>query len=1111
MFGSNVCLVFLIWCQVLSLSAAENEETTGDHVIGLRSGTLLKVPGHSPGADWDTEIKGATANGQITASGDRFHQEQLFEELKNYKFVFPQVLSGKQKRSVDVLPQRSYPNQISISVELEGEDLTLDLRRNKVLLPRGFQVSYYDSNGTLVTEKDTELYHCYYEGSVRRFPESQVSASTCSGLSALIVFSNQTYIIEHLKGEKLGRHLLYRPEDLKAEPSRCGVTNSSPELTLTEHLQRSQRIKRDVLQEIKHLELVLVTDNGMYLRQGNNRDAVLERTLQAANAVDMMFRPFKIRIALIGVEIWTTDQILVDRDVWGTLTRFLHWRESNLLPRMPNDSAHLLRGGYFHAGLVGLANFAGICSKVESGGIASDYRPAVSFLSTTLAHGLAHNLGVAHDIQERRCSCSARRHECIMHRSLKSNLPRSLYPMNAVQEFCALCALRTVCIPVDIRIEIPNYDCPIIPPTIPIFFQGFIFFQPPRPYVCFLFPLSSSHNFTSSRMLQSESIRSSRAVYSVASGRMASNQRTQILLISLPSLARGSIVFIVYPNPWEQLLSPHLGIELMPISGSRDEIWSQVDQWYLGNFTHCQLDASDRALLEQLTSRAFSPGAQPRCYQSPLNINNMLMDGAMMKMFADDTKIGCVVDSVEDNGRLQEDIDGLVRWAEKWLVSGLKGLSYNERLSTLCLEFRRMKGDLIETYKILKGLDREDTERNQGIWRVSGKVELRLRISHDHIERYRSVTIFSNCSRQDLERSLLQGIGWCLFNKPNLENLATGSSCGNLYVEEGEECDCGSPQECTDTCCEALICALKPGAKCSAAGVCCNNCEFLPKGTACRPSREECDLPEFCTGNSPDCPDDVFRKDGHPCSNGSLYCTHGTCQSVDKQCKEIWGDGATSADEICYEVANKIGNRFGHCGKNIDEQFVPCDEEDKMCGKIQCQDGNPEPYIGNRVEAIGLTGAEFYCVGKSYGSRDSNSLDLVRHGTKCGENLVCFNTRCQRDTVFGLEECDSKCHKRGVCNNKGNCHCDDGWAPPYCASTGEGGSIDSGNWNDTDTDKTPKRMGLARAASNNTTPATVSGTTKNVTSITTGQISTVTPVTETTMISLHSQSYLTTH
>ncbi|XP_078411557.1 disintegrin and metalloproteinase domain-containing protein 19-like [Cetorhinus maximus] len=230
---------------------AANEETPADDVVTLRSGTLSTAPSnrpadHSPGADWKTRFKGTASSGQGKASGFRFQQEQLLEELKDYKFIFPHVFAGKRKWIAGLLPQRSYPDHINISVELEGGDLMLDLRRNELKELREFQASGSDSNGT---KKGTNLHHCHYEGSVRTFPGSKVSASVCSGLSALIVFSNRTYIIEHLEGDKDGRHLLYRPEDLPPAPSSCGVKNAPPELTLTEHLQRSQRVSHEQHQQ----------------------------------------------------------------------------------------------------------------------------------------------------------------------------------------------------------------------------------------------------------------------------------------------------------------------------------------------------------------------------------------------------------------------------------------------------------------------------------------------------------------------------------------------------------------------------------------------------------------------------------------------------------------------------------------------------------------------------------------------------------------------------------------------------------------------------------------------------------------------------------------------
>ena len=48
------------------------------------------------------------------------------------------------------------------------------------------------------------------------------------------------------------------------------------------------------------------------------------------------------------------------------------------------------------------------------------------------------------------------------------------------------------------------------------------------------------------------------------------------------------------------------------------------------------------------------------------------------------------------------------------MISGMKSLLYEEQLRPLglySLEFRRMREDLIETYRILRGLDRVDVER----------------------------------------------------------------------------------------------------------------------------------------------------------------------------------------------------------------------------------------------------------------------------------------------------------------------------------------------------------------------------------------------------------------
>ena len=43
----------------------------------------------------------------------------------------------------------------------------------------------------------------------------------------------------------------------------------------------------------------------------------------------------------------------------------------------------------------------------------------------------------------------------------------------------------------------------------------------------------------------------------------------------------------------------------------------------------------------------------------------------------------------------------------------------------------------------------------------------------------------------------------------------------------------------------------------------------------------------------------------------------------------------------------------------------------------------------------------------------------------------------------GASDCGN-CGGNGVCNSRGNCHFNDGFAPPSCNEPGVGGSIDSG-------------------------------------------------------------------
>ncbi|XP_031431696.1 disintegrin and metalloproteinase domain-containing protein 15 isoform X1 [Clupea harengus] len=309
--------------------------------------------------------------------------------------------------------------------------------------------------------------------------------------------------------------------------------------------------------------------------------------------------------------------------------------------------------------------------------------------------------------------------------------------------------------------------------------------------------------------------------------------------------------------------------------------------------------------------------------------------------------------------------------------------------------------------------------------------------------------LFSSCSARDLSLSLLHGGGMCLFNVPQPEMLLGGPRCGNLYVEKGEECDCGLLDECNDPCCNASTCKLMPGAQCSSDGICCENCKLRTAGWVCRQPLGECDLPEHCTGNSPFCPPNVFLQNGEPCEGTTSSCYSGVCASLNAQCQMLWGPNATRAPPVCFSSVNKQGSKYGNCGQMANGSYIPCPSADVLCGRIQCKGGSDRPLLGSNAEIlttkVRLNHSDFTCRGTFFDLGDDVSDPaMVTQGTSCGQGKACVDQRCQDVSVFGVEECKRKCHGHGVCNSNKNCHCDTGWAPPDCKYSGSGGSVDSG-------------------------------------------------------------------
>lgn len=66
--------------------------------------------------------------------------------------------------------------------------------------------------------------------------------------------------------------------------------------------------------------------------------------LIAGAAVFQFYRSLNIRVALVGLEVWSDgDKCSITQDPFTSLHEFLDWRKVKLLPQRPHDNAQLIR------------------------------------------------------------------------------------------------------------------------------------------------------------------------------------------------------------------------------------------------------------------------------------------------------------------------------------------------------------------------------------------------------------------------------------------------------------------------------------------------------------------------------------------------------------------------------------------------------------------------------------------------------------------------------------------------------------------------------------------------------------------------------------------------
>ncbi|XP_051892567.1 disintegrin and metalloproteinase domain-containing protein 19 isoform X2 [Pristis pectinata] len=193
--------------------------------------------------------------------------------------------------------------------------------------------------------------------------------------------------------------MVSRTEHQPIRWGRCGhgEDRGTDQGSMARLVQRFHRVRRDSWTTEKYVEMYIVADHAEFQSQDRDLRKTKDRILEIANYVDKFYRSTNIRIALIGLEVWTHgDQITMSGDPNVVLSAFLKWRQQ-LWVRAKHDNAQLITGIKFQGTTIGMAPLEGMCSIDTSGGVSMDHSDPAVGAAATMAHEIGHNLGLSHD------------------------------------------------------------------------------------------------------------------------------------------------------------------------------------------------------------------------------------------------------------------------------------------------------------------------------------------------------------------------------------------------------------------------------------------------------------------------------------------------------------------------------------------------------------------------------------------------------------------------------------------------------------------------------------------------------------------------------------------
>ncbi len=205
-----------------------------------------------------------------------------------------------------------------------------------------------------------------------------------------------------------------------------------------------------------------------------------------------------------------------------------------------------------------------------------------------------------------------------------------------------------------------------------------------------------------------------------------------------------------------------------------------------------------------------------------------------------------------------------------------------------------------------------------------------------------------------------------------MPDLTTSAVCGDGVLAMAEQCE---------------------------SGTCCTNCTFTAFGTTCRASSGECDAEEICDQLSPDCPANVGKPDGTPCTAG--FCQGGVCAPCDINIDADY-DGSDQCEDCDDGNALRKPNGTESCDGIDEDCDMKIDEDfDGDMDMYSACSTDPTLFDCNDGDELINPGQPEDCGGGGGNSKDDNCNGYIDEGC-----APCTNDDVDDD---GVSDCDGDC------------------------------------------------------------------------------------------------------